>query len=218
MRKSIFAVVFMFVVICAHAQNPSAAKEAAYKLYNRMSLSYSSKSADVKYIDYDVSLDGIALAWTIGIPVSQTVPLYMETGLRAAYNWGTDDLVNFEENEYMDLKHHLFSVLVPVNLTCRFQIPNTNLRLSPYSGLYMRGNIVGRTEVKSKNLRGTLDWADSVPDDGIGMKTVSFGWHIGAGLEISRFYLGLGYERDLTDFAKVVKASSGFSVTAGVVL
>lgn len=82
------------------------------------------------------------------------------------------------------------SLNVPINCAYRFALPNSMVVLSPYLGINLKGNVIGTSDLATD----TQEWFDN------DFKRFQFGWHIGAGMEYKKLYVGLSYG---TDFIKI---------------
>lgn len=177
--------------------------------YNRLSLSYNS----VSNLTEDAT-SGVSLAWTKGISISKATPLFIETGIGLNYAWDSED----------DWSLHFLTATVPVNLVYKWEIPNTDIRLAPFAGIYFRGNLVAESGTDDY----MINWFNDKPsendyydkdfdpeDYGMEASRFSFGWNIGVGLEYSKFYVGLSYGSDLTELVEKADKIGTFSATVG---
>lgn len=205
----------------------------ASKNYSRLSISYNSLSFDKDFKDVD-GISGLSLAWTKGISISQTTPLFVETGLGVTYAWGSEEE---SESDYgitatEEVKHSFLNLTVPVNLVYKYEIPNSGVTLAPYVGIYLRGNILAKTEdeytVSGQGYNDSdseeTNWFDAIDDNepGYGANRFSIGWNIGVGVEWSKLYVGIAYGSDFNKYVDIdesgVKANtkiSTFSATVG---
>ena len=169
--------------------------------YNRLSVSYDSWSKFEKGFD---GASGVSAAWTKGISVSQSAPLFIETGLGLNYAWG-------EILDEIDLSW--LSLTVPINLTYKYEIPNSGITIAPYAGLFLRGNIIGN--LSSDYLNDDINLFDDYSDGGAEASRFSWGWNIGVGVEFSKLYVGVNYSNDFNEFIEDADKLSKFSATVG---
>ncbi|MDE5947276.1 MAG: porin family protein [Prevotella sp.] len=165
--------------------------------YNRLSVSYTSLSN----IDED-AMSGISAAWTKGIAISKTTPLFIETGLGLNYAWKSEDEYNI----------NWLTATVPVNLVYKYEITD-GIKLAPFAGLYLRGNLVGN--ISSDYFDEDINFFDDYEDDGFEASRFSFGWNIGVGVDINKFYLGISYGSDFNEFVEDADKIGTFSATVG---
>lgn len=146
-------------------------------------------------------------------------------------NMDYDDFLNQDWDHTSDLKmkFNMLSWNIPINFGYRYSI-NENLSIDPYIGLNFKFNILAQGDIESKandndylnnaasdiiNDMGSINFLNK--DDMMGMqwKTFQMGWHIGAGVNYKRLYLGLRYG---TDFIKIAEGtnSSNFYLSLGV--
>lgn len=201
--------------------------------YNRLSVSYNSLSFDKDFKDVD-GISGLSVAWTKGISISQSTPLFIETGIGATYAWGSEEE---SESEYgitatAEEKHSFLNLTVPVNLVYKYEIPNSGITLAPYVGIYLRGNIIANTEdeytVSGKGINKSdsdeTNWFNAIDDDepGFGASRFNIGWNIGVGAEWNKLYVGIAYGSDFNKYVDIDEKGdklntkiSTFSATVG---
>lgn len=169
--------------------------------YNRFSVSYTSLSN----IDED-AMSGISAAWTKGIAISKTTPLFIETGLGVNYAWKSED-------EY---KINWLTATIPVNLVYKYEISD-GIKLAPFAGIYLRGNLLGEMNIDDdySQYMDDVNFFDDYDDGGYEASRFSFGWNIGVGVEINKFYLGLSYGSDLNEFVEDADKIGTWSATVG---
>ena len=169
--------------------------------YNRFSVSYTSLSN----IDED-AMSGISAAWTKGIAISKTTPLFIETGLGVNYAWKSED-------EY---KINWLTATIPVNLVYKYEISD-GIKLAPFAGIYLRGNLLGEMNIDDdySQYMDDVNFFDDYDDGGYEANRFSFGWNIGVGVEINKFYLGLSYGSDLNEFVEDADKIGTLSATVG---
>lgn len=126
---------------------------------------------------------GLNLAWLHGFNLTQgkKLPLYLEAGLGATAVFGevlssTDKMLSFE---------------IPVNVTYRYNIPNTNVRLSPYMGLHLKVNALAMD-----------DDGDSYFDYD-GANRCQVGMQLGVNFDFNRFTVGFGWSKDFMSFMEI---------------
>lgn len=110
-----------------------------YASYDPMTVEYDWEGAK------DGDFTGISFGFAKGFSISQSMPLFVEAGLGISYAW------NSEDYDYEESKMSLLSLKVPVNLTYKFAIPNSNIVIAPYAGISMRFNLMGKEKVEYKD-------------------------------------------------------------------
>lgn len=146
--------------------------------YNRMLFGFASTAFVVE--GESERAHGFEWTWLKGINVTpgKKLPLYVEAGLGASFVFG----------EVMSDFDKMLSFEIPVNLTYRYNIPNTKVRLSPYFGFHLKVNA----------------WA--ADDDGDsyfdydGSKRCQVGMQLGTNFDFNRFTLGIGWSKDFMPF------------------
>ncbi|MDE5787888.1 MAG: outer membrane beta-barrel protein, partial [Bacteroidaceae bacterium] len=130
--------------------------------YNRIYLGYASTKIKTKWDGGSQKSDpfqGFNLGWTIGRNVTKNkLPIFIETGLDLATGWC--------DNEYYDGAIADFEL--PVNVTYRYRIGQSKVRIAPYFGFHLKFNACYGEEVADKVCR--------------------FGLQLGANFDINHFY------------------------------
>lgn len=148
--------------------------------YTRIDLGYNSVNFND---DVDVTMSGVSLEWVKGISISSSMPLYIETGIGALYSWKSKD----------DVDYRFASLQVPVNLVYKYELSD-GIKIAPYAGLNLRGNLLAESEYDGDK----LNWFDDFDEEGYEAKRFGFGWQIGVGVDIKKFYVGISYGSDFT--------------------
>ena len=197
----------------------SSASADALKAYDMATLSYTNSPMNPKYGD-DTSMNGFSLGYIHGFSISNTHPMFIETGVKLTALFHSDS--EYDYDDYYDYSISIFeqnySVSVPVNFAWKFAI-NDKFSVKPFVGLNFKGNLYGSTKVgvnyDGKDIDETANWydKDDMGDDGV-FRRFQMGWHIGAGVQYSSFYVGINYG---TDFVKIHKniSSATFDLSVG---
>lgn len=205
--KMLLAALLLTVTTAASAQSaqsgqPSkATSSSVVQKYNRVFASYSPLTFSYKGKSGDDSFGGFQAGWLGGFNVMHGTPLYLEVGANVQANFYSDDYVD----------ETLVSLNIPVNVTYRYTFNNTKITLAPYAGLRLKGNIIA-TDNDGKDTESLFD-KDYMGDNTA--KRLQVGYQIGVGITLTKVYLGIGYEGELSDFTKKVKGS-GFLATIGL--
>ena len=226
--------------------NRSASSTSIENGYSRLELSYNPVKVSPDYDNADdLDLTGISLGYVKGFSISKTVPLYVETGLRLTYAWwseddsdsGTssmyvDDYGYVDYNYYTERKDKLtyLGLTIPVNLAYRFAVPNSDVTVTPFVGVTLRGNIIGKNKVEASATVTAPDYGVSETksdEEEYNMfdkeeaggkdyqwKRFQFGWNIGANVAFNKFSVGLSYGSDFSELYKKTKTSN-WAVSVG---
>lgn len=187
------------------------------KGYDRISLSYNNDSygfnKDAKwYFEAEeaktASMNGFGLNYVHGFSLSQSLPMFLEMGGNVNFNFGN---MFSEEEEYRDVKYkfatkaQFIDLQVPVNYVYKINVGD-DFSIAPYIGLNFKLNLVGK--VKPVTEVWTDDDYEMEEDDWLSLYSkddmdeigtwnrFQMGWHIGAGFEYSKIYLGIQYGTD----------------------
>lgn len=213
MKKIILlATVALACSVSANAQNSYSGS------YNRVSVSYNNTNLSMKMseggisLDHSVSLNGVGLDYIHGFGLSKSLPLFLETGLKAKYSFGNDSFDDFDGiNIEVEDKYKFFTFEVPVNLTYMFGV-SSNVTIAPYAGINFKLHASGKVtekyqgESEDTNVFSKDDMEDT-------WNRFQMGWQVGVGAYFSDFYLGVGYG---TDFIKLLNESKdGMKINTG---
>ena len=143
--------------------------------YNRIYAGYASSKAKIKYngeSNKGDAIHGFNIGWTGGYNVTKgKLPLYLETGLNFAM---------FFSSDYGGAGNwNLLGGEIPLSVTYRYQIPHTKIRVAPYFGFHFKAQKQYNND--NHNICGA-------------------GMQLGVNFDINHFYLGAGWDKDLTAF------------------
>lgn len=168
------------------------------KNYNRVIFGYA--PTKFKAEGESATAHGFSAAWLGGYNVTKgkRLPLYIEPGVAMNMGFG----------EVMSESDKLLNIEVPVNVTYRYNIPNTKIRLSPYFGFHCKVNVLCLD-------KDGLNWFDYDV-----LNRFQFGMQLGANIDFNRFSIGVGWNKDFipfADFDGINMNTSGLRVNLGIV-
>lgn len=180
MKKILFSIVAVLMAAPSFAQISSGGFELdKNNMYYgiRLGMTSANLSGDV---DTDSKI-GMTLAGVIGLRISDTNPLFLESGLyyteRGAKNIG---YTNFE---------------IPILIKYGVQATD-EIALLPFIGPYFSYAFSGKTKIAGEKV-GTFDekkW--------MGLNRGNMGFKLGCGLEYNKLYFELGYQLGVTNISK----------------
>jgi hypothetical protein len=218
----------------SNAGSKSVSSQDLCKSYNRIGVSYTNTGYTGHKYDFmedenHLYLNGFAVEYIHGFSVSKSLPMFVETGVKA--NFGFGSLEGEEEEEYSisitpKLQVQDIYLAVPVNYAYKFGIGD-NCAITPYLGLNFKLHLMSRLRTKIEldgadpddlNLDDddlTGDWVNLYSDDeddGMGDKDATWnrfqlGWHIGVGFNYKHLYVGVNYGTDFINAFKYKKSS-----------
>lgn len=167
------------------------------------------KGADNSYFN------GFGLGYNVDFRVSNTLPLYVGTGLDLRFIFNNETIIDADNYNPLEVKTktRFINLNLPVNVSYRVPVAD-NFYLTPQVGFDFRVQLDGRVQTNA-SVAGDTDFGlystttqndynlfskDDMGDDHY--KRFQFGWHAGLNFEYSRFNLGLSYG---TDFVKLHK-------------
>lgn len=189
-----------------------------------VSVMYDLNTLSPKYGDNSY-FNGVGAGYTIDFRVSNTIPLYVGTGLNIRGVFDKDKIAinNEEDLVNMDVKSTLVNLNLPINVSYRVPVAD-NLYLTPQLGLDFRVQVYGQSKLDlnsdfpelnklvSQDSKVNLFSKNDLGDNRL--RRFQMGWHAGLNFEYSRVNLGLSYG---TDFVKIHKnvGGSNFLVSLG---
>lgn len=190
----------------------------------RVSVMYDLNTLSPKYGDNSY-FNGVGAGYTIDFRVSNTIPLYVGTGLNIRGVFDKDKIAinNEEDLVNMDVKSTLVNLNLPINVSYRVPVAD-NFYLTPQLGLDFRVQVYGQSKLDlnsdfpelnklvSQDSKVNLFSKNDLGDNRL--RRFQMGWHAGLNFEYSRVNLGLSYG---TDFIKIHKnvGGSNFLVSLG---
>lgn len=169
----------------------------------------------------DMDMNGFSIGYEQAFKVAKKLPLFIQTG--AGINFARHKDSESDEGYSTEDKTSLLGLTIPVNVVYGVRL-NDMLTLKPYTGFYVRVNLMGKNKVTTEWDDGYGDSGkeeedanlfdkDEMGEDGV-WNRCQFGWQIGAMLDISRFNVGIGYALDFNEISEKVKTGK-FAVNVG---
>lgn len=202
MKKSIIfaaSLTFMAFTLTISAQDPfEDATLTSENEYKRFDIAF-----DKMIPDEDGDADawnGFAMEYMTGKPISTTMPIYYEIGMRGQFNWLSDSESVYGES--LDITQSFGAVSVPLNILYKISIPGSALKLAPYAGVYGRFNLIGKLKMKYDGESETIRFFDK---DDMGGRDYTWGrfqvgYQLGVNVELpSSWILGFQYQCDLSE-------------------
>lgn len=136
---------------------------------------------------------GMTLAGVIGLRVSSSTPLFLESGLYYSERGGSKDKITVNYN----------CLDVPILIKYGIQVSD-NIALLPYVGPYFSYAFSGKTKQPNESGKtdkvGTFDEKRAITG---GLNRANMGFKIGCGAEYNKLYLEVGYQIGVTNISKV---------------
>ena len=171
----------------------------------------------VEYLPSTFSYDGdhdsdtynaLALNYTQAISITQSMPMFIEWGIGAQYSFWSKD------NKSYDVNWNFISAKVPINLIYDISFPNSTIHLDPFVGVKFRFNIWGEIKEEHNGKSETINLFDKDEGD---CNRFQVGLQAGMKVRFDRkFYLGIGYGIDFSEFSKKTKINE-LKLMAGLV-
>lgn len=160
--------------------------------------------------------NGIGFSYMYGHRLTESVPLYLEAGLKLSADFFSDEYKNTEDQgTYINKqKFQLFTIGIPVNFGYRIAF-NDEAYLQPYVGLNFKFNGMFRErrdyEFKASSEYADMgvedredegewgNWLSSDEEDGMGeypANVFQMGWNVGVGFGYKAFYVSASYGTD----------------------
>lgn len=199
MKKALLAAVLF--VAGAFAANAQGYNRAALS-YNHDNLSYNKEMGD-----FGVGLNGFGLNYIHGFGVAEN--MFVEVGGNFNFNFGSDS--ESVEGYKFETKYQNINLQVPVNYVYRFNVAD-GVSIDPYVGLNFKLHLTAKTKFEETEDGETekSDWVSAFDEDKVGKDNTwnrfQMGWHVGAGLNYDRYYLGVQFGTDFLPIYKQDKA------------
>lgn len=178
------------------------------------------------------SFNGLALGFSRGLSLSQTLPFYLEVGGNLQFSFWKQENGGYDDYgygvEYYN-KFKMLSINVPVLLTYEFMVSD-KVGIAPYTGLRFRLGLWGSSKM-GVDYNGDDYYYDDDDDDDFKAvnifdkkkmgsyavcKRFQAAWEIGLNIHLSdKYYIGGGYAIDFNEFSKKTKIGTGV-ITAGL--
>lgn len=164
----------------------------------------------------DPDMNGFNIGYVHSFSIAKKLPFFFETGLGLGFARYSDS--HSYDGESLDEKLTTLGLTVPLNVVYKINI-NDKLALKPYTGFYLRVNLMAKNKWEYSDEDGSVDETynlfdeDEVGKDGK-WNRCQFGWQIGATLDINRFNVGIGYALDFNEIADKTKCGI-FSARVG---
>jgi len=195
------------------------------------------------------SFTGLSLGYSKAFSASSNVPIFIEAGIGVQYSFSTIDVTDDDDDDVsaawqywygsadgcIEKKTSMLSAKVPVSFMYDWQIPNSSVAITPYAGLDLRFNIIGKSKYEIpgeywereethnyiKNYDDEiLEDANIFDKDDMGgkdftWKRLQVGWHIGVNARFdNKFLVGISYGQDVSEIVKDTKIHTT-SITLG---
>lgn len=168
---------------------------------------------DVRGAD-NQSATGFSLGYSQAFPLIPDGFLFAEAGLGAQYTFYSDDenvtIEGYKVKAEEDFS--MWSLKLPVNLLCKFEIGNSGFSLLPFAGLTLRYNISAQIKEKaSSNGQSYSEKYDLFKKSDMGSSDNTWnrfqvGWQVGLKAIISKtVMIGASYGTDFSEIAEKIK-------------
>ena len=159
----------------------------------------------VEYLPSTFSYDGdhdsetynaFALNYTQAISIASSIPLFIEWGIGAQYSFWDNDHKSY------DYSWHFVSAKIPINVIYDISFPNSTIHLDPFVGVKFRGNIWGQIKEDYSGKSETYDLFDKNEGN---CNRFQVGLQAGMKVRLNKFFLGIGYGIDFSEFCEKTK-------------
>ena len=181
MKKFFLSIVAALLAVPTFAQIGSGGFSVSdTSVYYGVRLGMNISTITGKYIDADSKV-GMTLGGVLGLRVSETTPVFLESGLYYSGRGAKDLNLNYLE--------------LPILIKYGIQATD-NIALLPFIGPYFSLGISGKykyTDATGNKVKeSSYDW----------VKRTDMGFKVGCGLEYNMLYAEAGYQFGVTDIAK----------------
>ena len=193
MKKILVSIVAALMAAPSFAQFSSGGfsldKESAY--YGvRIGLTSASLSSDTKGMDMGAKV-GMTLAGVIGIRLSSSTPVFLESGLYYTERGGKDGKYTCGYNN------------LEIPLLIKYGIRASDaIAILPFVGPYFAYGISGKTK-KDDGTGKTVKVGTFDEKEWMGLNRANMGFKFGCGAEYNNLYLEIGYQLGVTNISKM---------------
>ena len=158
----------------------------------------------------------IYFGYTKGISLSQNMPLFLETGARFTYGFKSQTLSSEDEEDDETVDTKAMNIVVPINLSYKFSFSESDFSVSPFVGVTLKGNVLGKQKWSDEDDSFDCDFFDKEDMGGkdYTWKRFQVGWQIGANVDYKSLSVGMHYGSDFSELAKKTN-SSNWAITLG---
>lgn len=157
----------------------------------RIGPSFSTVRSDDKTLDGGDSQTGLNIGALVGVPLSSSVPLYMELGLSYIEKGGKKNIVVNNYGDKKKMTYDLNYLEVPITLKYIYNIDN-HFSIQPLFGGYLAVGVGG----KIKNY-GVREAQSSFSDEAF--ERFDGGLRVGCGVAYDLFYFDISYDIGLAN-------------------
>ena len=207
----------------------SVGQSYAQDSYNRFQINFAPRTMEIKDIkwnkddnergweDAKLKSPGFGVGLIHGIGLSNTLPIFLETGANATFHIKSYD--ESEDKYYSVTSSYLFLDLsIPIEAVYRIQL-NDKISFDPHFGFNLKFNILGLEKGEIENWKNTVEYkvrffGDSEYDgdeekgdhyfgegDKYKAKRFQFGLNVGVAVNLGGVRLGWAFQPDLSKYA-----------------
>lgn len=165
------------------------------------------------------SFNGLSLGYNMNIAISNSIPLYLETGLGVQWSSYSETKQSAYFNgrtvvaKDVDQKFNMISVKIPISVGYAFDIPNAPITIIPNLGLDLRFNPLA--QVKEDGHTINLLSKDDMGSSDATWNVFQLGGHLGVNARFwEKLLVGFSYQMDFTEIAKDAHVYQG-NITVG---
>lgn len=154
------------------------------------------------------SFNALSFGWNIDFALSQSIPLYLETGIGMQWSFYSEDETYYLTTALSTKRETTFNMLsakIPVGVGYKFDIPNAPISIVPNAGLDFRINALAESEIKVGGNSTKYDMFSSNDMGGSDYTWNRFqvGGHVGVNAIFwKKLLVGFSYQMDFSEIAK----------------
>lgn len=186
--------------------------------YNRFNFMFSSLNVSAEKMedeDLENTYPGFQIGWIGGYSLSNSIPLFVESGMDFSFNTKIIDEGETYGYDY-ELRASMASLTVPLHVAYKLSFAN-GAYISPYAGIHFKVNVLGKEKMTLDDEKETADLFDDDDMDGDPCNRFQVGWRIGTNIGYKAFNFNVGYMSDFIPLWKEKKYKLNTSaVTVGL--
>lgn len=202
--REIIVAILLFTVFYASAQDEII---TTYN-YNQITAMY-----EYRGYDSDEGTNGFELGYVHGFNMGKA-PLFFQTGLKLAmgfYSYSEEFLrVKYKENTT------ILSVSVPLDVSYKLVLDQSrSFAFIPYAGFNLRLNCMAENRVSEIEDGLKVTETENMFEDDYGCRRFQIGWHIGAGFQVKKIYVGADFGTEFVKFSPEGNCNPTLHIGAG---
>ena len=229
MKKTLtIFIIFLAGIISCHAQDTKTASPTdstkksglPYPWDSMLDMSCNMKTlftveAEYQPLKHNVVFDEITqkkdlntavLGFIVDSPVSRTIPIYMDYGLKVKYSGNKYNMGTAKDGSLNWNRYHYLTLTVPVSAMFYTGVASTPLAFAGFFGFDANVYALAQKQIYKDGNQRTINFIDDEP----GYHRFTLDWHIGCRIYCYKAFFGIGFEGPVTKFRETNDTKEDF--------